>query len=569
MYDNNDQHTRDTDPQLRVDDPVTNNSHEASLSEAEARDGNFELMPPEQGARLGESPLALEDPVGSRETPGSPAPGEEHPLNKVLKKIAKKTPKKKSKVLKPEDEDDTIHDHFYGAKEYQFRTPDGRFIALCKTDVSIRISRDLAEKGYTDDELEVAVKDAIILIQNKHSMDSVLPAAGFSCGLHQSPSGDRILIPSEAPALKAAAGSFDNLHGFIVRLLGEKQASHLYGVLSVFARHMRNIRSDQSLVWTRQPLPAIAFAGPKGCGKTLLLALVARMFGDRTANPYRYFKGETRFNSELIAAEVLVIDDEMAAKDHKTRDSIAQSIKQWMFSSECRVEAKYCRPVMMPVHSILTFALNDGNLLCLPTLDESMGDKISLLKVQKVENAFPADPEAKDQLVESFFSEVPHLLYYLLEEHVINDSDRNHRTRIAAYQHPDLLEALNDLSPETELMEILCEVLKETYMMKMPDDPSNRIMLWKGKAFKLHQILEASKKVPTLRLRQLLTTSGDLGTRLWHLNAQYPDLVRRGAKSKGVRTYELHLSEHDILRFLPEHEEELRKHREKDPSGDE
>jgi hypothetical protein len=568
MYDNNNQNEHDLEPQTEADASLVDKTAEASPDEGKARDGNFELVPPDQSERFDRDPISSTDSGGGAESSGSHAPIEEHPLVKALKKVDKKIPKKQSKLLKPEDVDETIRDYFYGAKEYQFRTPDGRFIPLCKADVSIRIMRELAEKGYTDDELKIAVNDAIILVQNQHSMDSVLPAAGFSCGLHQSPSGDRVLIPSEASAPDAFSGSYANLQAFIVRLLGEEQATHLYGVLSVFARHMRSIRADQSMVWTRQPLPAIAFAGPKGCGKTLLLALVARMFGDRTGNPYRYFKGETRFNSELIAAEVLVIDDEMAAKDHKTRDSIAQSIKQWMFSTEVRVEKKYCNPVMMPVHSILMFALNDGNLLCLPTLDESMGDKISLLKVQKVEDAFPADPEEKDLLVESLFSEVPHLLHYLLEEHQIKESDRNHRTRIAAYQHPELLEALNDLSPETELMEILCEVLKDRYMMKLPDTTTERILLWKGKSFKLHQLLEASSKVPALRLRQLLTASGDLGTRLWHLHSQYPEIVRRGAKSKGVRTYELHLNEHDILRFMPELEEEMRKFRE-GPEDDE
>lgn len=531
-------------------------------------DGSFEVLPPDADIPMGRDANSPLDPSNDATQPSDY--DKTLRIDDILKEIDKKVSKtkKRGKVLKDEDVGEVIRDFFYCDMKYQFRRPDGRFILVGSGDVRVRIMLDLVERGYTEDELKAAVTDAIIQIQNQHSIDSVLPAAGFSCGLHQSPSGDRVLIPSEATSPTPSRGNFANLHAFVVGLLGEKQAAHFYGVLSVFARHMRNIRADQSLVWTRQPLPAVVLAGPPGSGKTLLMALSAHLFGGRTGNAYRYFKGETRFNSELISAEVLVVDDEMAAKDHKTRDCIAQSIKQWMFSSECRVEAKYCRPVMMPVHSILMFALNDGNLLCLPTLDDSMRDKISLLKVQKVEGTFPSDPEEKDAMVGSLFSEVPHLLYYLLEEHQINESERNHRTRIAAYQHPELLEALNDLSPETELMEMLCEVLKDRYMMKLPATPTERIMVWKGKAFNLHQMLDASKKVPTLRLRQLLTTSGDLGTRLWHLSTDYPEIVRRCGKSKGVRTYELHLNEHDILRLMPELEEEMRKFRE-GPDGDE
>ena len=507
----------------------------------EAIDGNFEILPP-----------------GAPEQDGSGSPaGEDLSLDDMLAGIDRALPKKPARVLREEDAADVIRDYFYGAREYQFRTPEGRFIPLGSGDVRTRITRDLADKGYTDDEIKGAVTDAIILIQNLHSVDMVVTAAGFAAGLHESPAGNRILVPSGPPRTVPEPGEFPALREFIGGLLGEEQTVHLFGVLSVFARHMEAIREDQSKVWTRQPLPAIALAGPKGCGKTLLIALVAAMFGGRTGQPFPYFKGETRFNAELIAAEVLVVDDEMEAKDHKTRGRIAQAVKQWQFSKEVRVERKYCTPVAIPPHSLIFFAMNDGNLLCLPALDESMADKISLLKVRKVEGMFPDDPAGKDALVAALFREVPRLLHYLLEEHRLGDAHRDHRTRVAAYQHPELLEALADLSPETELMEIICEVLKDRYVMKMPDTASERLMVWKGKAFRLHQLLEASSKVPGLRLRQLLNSGGDLGTRLWHLHERYPDLVRRGSKSKGVRTYEVHLNKYDILRFLPELEEEL------------
>ena len=481
-------------------------------------------------------------------------------LEKALARLDKKVPKKKANALKPDDVSDAIGDFYYGAREYQFRTPDQRFISLCSGDVRVRLERLLSAKGYAGDELNVAITDAFILIQEKHSIDSVIEAAGFNTGLHTTPGGSRILVPSDATLPTPTAGDWSTLRRFMVGLLGEFQFQHLLGVLSVFARHMWAIRADQSKVWARQPLPAVAFAGSKGSGKTLLLSLVSAVFGNRTANPSAYFNGKTRFNSEIIAAETLAIDDEMAAKDTKTRARIAQGIKQWLFAREVRVEAKYCNPVMLPVHSLLLFAMNDGpsSLLCLPTLDESMEDKISLLKVNKSDDMFPTDPDEKTRFTDRLFAELPHLLHYLLVEHEIDETMRNHRTRIAAYQHPDLLEALADLSPETELLEICCEVLKDKFIMALPDTNTEKVMVWKGKAFKLHTLLEASTKVSSLRLRQLLTSSGDLGTRLWEISNQHPDIVRRGSKSKGVRTFELHLSKNDILRFLPELEDELK-----------
>jgi hypothetical protein len=482
------------------------------------------------------------------------------PLEEALARIDKKVPKKKANALKPYDVPDTIKDFYYGARDYQFRTPDERFISLCSGDVRTRLERLLSAKGYAGDELKVAITDAFILIQEKHSIDSVIEAAGFNTGLHTTPGGSRILIPSEATLPTSDPGDWSTLRRFMVGLLGEFQFQHLLGVLSVFTRHMWAIRADQSKVWTRQPLPAVAFAGSKGSGKTLLLSLVSALLGNRTANPSAYFNGKTRFNSEIIAAETLAIDDEMAAKDTKTRARIAQGIKQWLFAREVRVEAKYCNPVMMVVHSLLLFAMNDGpsSLLCLPTLDESMEDKISLLKVNKVENMFPENSDEKNLFTDQLFAELPHLLHYLLNEHEIDHSMRNHRTRIAAYQHPDLLEALADLSPETELLEICCEVLKDKFIIAMPDTNAEKVKVWKGKAFKLHTLLEASTKVSSLRLRQLLTSSSDLGTRLWEISNQHPDIVTRGSRSKGVRTFELHLSKNDILRFLPELEDELK-----------
>lgn len=474
-------------------------------------------------------------------------------MDAALAQIDNSLPPQMADGLKPQDIPAIIKDFFYaGSSSYYYRTDKGDFIPLDTGFTAARLERIIFSLGYGKKQLKGLVEEAFIAIQEQHYVVANVEVAGFPKGLHTSPAGARILVQAEAQLPNPKSTSWETLHDFFVQLFGVGQLPYVFGILAVFARHIWGLRLDPAKVWTRQPLPALALAGPRGGGKSLFIAIVKAAFGERDANPFEYLCGQTRFNSDVAAAELLVVDDQMAAKDGPTRARLAAGIKQHLFAGTVRVEKKYAHPVQLPSHSILMFAMNEGPdaLACLPTIDDSMQDKITLLKANEVK--FPLQPEVKDQFVQALFAEIPGFLGYLLSEHTIEDQHRNHRTGITAFQHEELIQALDDISPETELLEILITVLLQTYLKSLPGCGDQQVMVWSGKAFELHTLLEDSEKVSPLRLRQLLTSKNGLGSRLWALHQLYPSIVRRAGLSKGRRTYELYFSRRDIVNVMPE-----------------
>src|SRR5204862_7823749 len=72
-------------------------------------------------------------------------------------------------------------------------------------------------------------------------------------------------------------------------------------------------------VW--RPGPALALAGPRNCGKSLLQQLITLILGGRSAKPYRYMRGGTEFNADLFGAEHLCIEDEHCSTDIRSRNA--------------------------------------------------------------------------------------------------------------------------------------------------------------------------------------------------------------------------------------------------------
>jgi hypothetical protein len=526
-----------------------NNIGEAST---EAHEPHAEISSPAEAV---ESPDGAKNSRGGLQEADSPIAGEDaaRQMDAALAQIDSSLPPQMSEGLRPEDIPGIIKNCFYaGASSYYYQKSDGDFIPLNTGFIAVRLERAILKLGYSKKQLGGLVEEAFMAIQEQHYVVANLEVAGFPKGLHTSPSGARILVQTEARLPKPEKSSWDALRSFLVALFGAAQLPYVFGILAVFARHLLAIRNDPARVWIRQPLPALAIAGPKGGGKSLFIAILKALFGERVAYPFEYLCGQTRFNSDVAAAEVLVVDDQMAAKDGPTRARLAAGIKQHLFSGSIRIEKKYAHAIQLEAHSILVFAMNEGPdaLACLPTIDDSMQDKITLLKSNEVK--FPGQPEAKDQYIQSLFAGVPGLLDYLLNEHKIEDRHRNHRTGIKAFQHEDLLQALDDISPETELLEILITVLLQTYLNKLPACGDQRVKVWSGKSFELHTLLEDSEKVSPLRLRQLLTSKNALGSRLWALHQIHPAMIRRGSVSNGRRNFEIHFSRHDIVNVMPE-----------------
>ena len=110
----------------------------------------------------------------------------------------------------------------------------------------------------------------------------------------------------------------------------------------------------------------------------------------------------------------------------------------------------------------LSMSLNDEpeNLLILPPLEISLLDKIILCKVFKRPLPMPAETdEERAALWAQIAREIPCWLHYLIHEHVIEPEHRSERYGVRHWHHPDLVRALDELTPEDEVCKLLEQAL--------------------------------------------------------------------------------------------------------------
>ena len=311
------------------------------------------------------------------------------------------------------------------------------------------VARHMRLWGCSQDE----INPALCSIQTARHINFAGPLAGHPRGLHVV--GGRKLLATSSPEIIAPrAGTWNTLRAVFEGLLLDPEAGRVQ--LDTFLAWLKVAR--ESLVSNRRrPGQALALAGPRGCGKSLLIDVAALALGNRRANPYANFTGRTNFNGDLAGAELLAVDDEAGSTDIRARRTLAASIKACLFSGAVRIEAKNATPFTFAPVWRMVLALNDEPeaLLVLPPLTEDVADKITLLRCHKRPLPMPAYTLAeRDAFFATLRGELPALLAYL-EAWEIPAELREERCGAAFYHHPAILEALRELSPEGQLAALI------------------------------------------------------------------------------------------------------------------
>jgi hypothetical protein len=226
------------------------------------------------------------------------------------------------------------------------------------------------------------------------------------------------------------------------------------------------------------------FHGPRGCGKTLFIEMVRHLIGGRSASAYKALNGGTNFNADIVGAELLLIDDEQAGREYRTRMALAQGIKKHLFASSVRIEGKHRDAITMRPIQALFIAVNSEpeHLEVLPTIDDSTKDKLSLFHCC---HASLGGLE-RDEIWEQVTKEAPHFIHYL-ETSQHPEGLRDRRTVAAAWQNPIVLEILGDISLEEQFRELLTQCSNITHMIEEAG-------AWDGTAMELETSLRDDPK---------------------------------------------------------------------------
>lgn len=346
-------------------------------------------------------------------------------------------------------------DIWHESGTYWIKTKKGAFVP----ENSSEIRRDLRwmgfdaraprEGGISD------VDEALRIAQHERSVAYVGPFAGKRSGLHEE-QGRKILVTEDFKLIEPrSGGNFPMIRSLVEGLLdagAEKQSGYLYGW---WKRSYESLAAGQL-----NPGQVVAVVGPKTCGKSLLQTLICTTLGGRTANPFLWMTGDTTFNGDLFRAENLHFGDEVSAGSNiASRRKLGATIKQltvneWQSCHKKGKEAVSLRPFWR-----VCFSLNDEpeNLLVLPPLDDSVRDKIFVFKASRPALFdTPGWGDSRNADMARLVAEIPYFLDFLLQYRV-PDSLKDIRFGIQAYQHPDIRVALDCMSPEERMLELIDE----------------------------------------------------------------------------------------------------------------
>jgi len=327
----------------------------------------------------------------------------------------------------------------------------GKYIYISREALKIKITR-CGFKARTQDGEDVSQRDAMIDdIMTTYNVDHVGELAGYKAGVH-TVNNAKILVTKSPIIIKGNKQPYPILSQIFEGMFNSEDALQLqivYGWLKLARESVVNSNPT--------PGQCLVLAGPKNCGKSFFQDIVTELLGGRTGRPFSYMSGKTDFNSELFGAEHLVIADENSNRDMNSRRLFGSRIKDYTVNTSMHCHGKFREALTLTPCQRLTISLNDedDNLLILPPIDESLSDKIILLKICVPE--FPLDSSGvvnRQSLWETIKDELPGLIHYV-EQFKIPEELTDSRFGLKGFQHPILMEALEELNPEGKLLELI------------------------------------------------------------------------------------------------------------------
>ncbi len=161
------------------------------------------------------------------------------------------------------------------------------------------VRRWLKERGCRSEikgkESVSEIDSLLTIFQREFDVDYAGSLAGHRRGVYDI-EGKRILVKDSPILIEPKAGDCPLIRGIIRNMLGEKQEIYLFGWLKIAHESLRTgkLRVGQ----------ALAFAGPRECGKSLLQNhIITPIVGGRSAKPHRYMSGDLPFNGDLFGCE--------------------------------------------------------------------------------------------------------------------------------------------------------------------------------------------------------------------------------------------------------------------------
>lgn len=372
-------------------------------------------------------------------------------------------------------------------------------------------------KRIQDGHGNTAADLAMIWLNQNNRVSYAGLLAGYRAGLHEI-SGTRILVTESSRLITPMPGDWVTIRLLVESLFFDEQYReqpiYFYVWLSASVKaYCRRITANETDKFRH--CPALAMFGPLRCGKSALIDLILTpLFGGRKADPMNYLR-EGKFNKELFAAGLLALDDKGASANLAERRQRGEAIKDLIWKPEQRMEGKNLDAVNLRPFWRLVIAGNDDDagLQACPALSPILADKIMILHAQQAEG-LPQTHEENDTWAEKIRAELPAFVAWLLEWNPPEKLVLDPRTRVANFQHPQIVASLRELQPEMRLLELI-----DTLGLIDADAP-----LWEGKSSEFESAMRSKDREGILTNNFGGTSTGRMLSELARTN---PDRVKK------------------------------------------
>ena len=464
-----------TDETTQVETPPDASSPETASATA---------TPPAKSHRNGKAKAAPRTPAAN----GKPRAGVSKPKAETPSASASFT-KTGAVVIDGEERLRTVPAFLY-AERAQWFTSDGRggFARITDSQAKAIVAIRGFNRSVAGVDGNTRADHAMLWLMQNNRVAFAGALAGYPSGIHET-GGIRFLV-TESPAFIASKpGKCDTVRLLIESLLfeaGEANARRQLAFFYLWAAESFKAfygRMSQGETHTFRHCPALAIFGPRGCGKTALIDLVLTpLFGGRKADPMNYLS-DPKFNKELFSASLLVLDDKGASANLAARRQLGESIKDLIWKPEQRMEGKGVDALSLRPFWRLVIAGNDddGGLQVCPALSRSLEDKLLILRAAQAEG-LPSTNEENDAWAARLRAELPAFAAFLLAWSPPEGLVLDPRTRVANFQHPQIVTALKAMQPETRLLELI-----DTLGLIEPD-----AVTWEGRATEFEKAMRGN-----------------------------------------------------------------------------
>lgn len=346
---------------------------------------------------------------------------------------------------------------YFDDDKYWRRETDDCFHALSRPDALL----DLKKNGYSGipkfEGGTSPAEDELYKIQRENRVSYAGPFCGRPAGLHDN-NGKKILATASPAFIKGAAGDASPLIELFNDFFGRSAGDPLWDKQSIIhCLWLKHARLAFKNIETHLPGHAVCYIGEPDIGKTLVQEVDTKCLGGRSADPAMWLQSKTTFNSDLWAAEHLIISDANLDEKIESRKVMRDRLKEIVANQIQPLHRKHRECLhLRPIWRVSLSANNDpDSAFILPPLDDSTADKLLYFRCYPPAKPFPTGTEeVRKAFFDSLINAIPAFVH-LVDNLECPPELAKGRFGIKEFHHPEIIELLESLNQDGELGEII------------------------------------------------------------------------------------------------------------------